>query len=404
MMTKFDEIKALDDQYFMNTYNPFDISIERGDGCKLYDTEGREYVDFLAGIAVNALGYNSPIINKAIKKQIKKVMLVSNYFYTEQRGLLARELIKGTHLGKAFFSNSGAEANECAIKLTRKYMKVHNMPDRYKILTATNSFHGRTLTTVTATGQIKYNEPFQPLPKGFEYVEFNNIEALKAALSAKDVAGFMIECIQGEGGVVPATQEYIKAARDITRKNNQLLIVDEIQTGATRTGTLYAFSQYRIKPDIVTLAKGIGGGFPIGATLATDNVASAFAKGDHGTTFGANPLACAVSYAVIKKLKSKAMREQVMELSDHFMNKLNDLKSYPFVHEIRGKGLMLGVQIDKSVSAKDIVLSMLDKGFIINTCGENVLRFVPPLIITKEEINAMMSALVLVLDQHKWGI
>ena len=399
-MNKFDKIKALDDKYFMNTYSPFDVAFERGEGCTLYDTEGVKYTDFLAGIAVNALGYKNPLINRTIKSQINKLMLVSNYFYTEQRGLLSRELIRGTHFGKAFLSNSGAEANECAIKLTRKYMKVNGMENKYKFVTAVNSFHGRTLATVTATGQAKYNLPFAPLPEGFVHVPYNDIDALKKALSDKEVAAFLIECVQGEGGVIPATDEYMKAAREITRKNKQLLIIDEIQTGGARTGNFYGYMHYNIKPDIITLAKAIGGGFPIGATVATDKVASAFAKGDHGTTYGANPLACAVSRAVVKKLRSKDMIEYVNEISAYFMSKLNMLKSYPFVKEIRGRGLMLGVELSDKIVAKDVVGAMLQRGFVINNCGNNVLRFVPPLIISKEEIDNMLINLKSELDKY----
>jgi predicted acetylornithine/succinylornithine family transaminase len=401
-MTKFDEIKALDDKYFMNTYSPYDVAFVRGDGCKLYDSEGREYTDFLAGIAVNALGYNHPVFNRAVKKQIKDLVIVSNYFYSEQRGLLARELIRGTHFGKAFFSNSGAEANECAFKLTRKYMKVHGMPEKFKIISAVNSFHGRTLATVTATGQPKYNLPFAPLPEGFSYIPYNDVEALKEALSGKDVAALLIECVQGEGGVIPATDEFMKTARALTKKNKQLLICDEIQTGCSRTGTFYAFQHYGIKPDIVTLAKAMGGGIPIGATVATDETASAFSKGDHGTTFGANPFACAVGYAVVKKLRSKAMLNDVNETGDYFKARLTRFTKYPFVKDIRGLGLMLGMELnEEQVKAKDIVKTMLGKGYVLNACGMNTLRFVPPFIIKKSEIDEMLEVLESVFDTFK---
>ncbi|MGI6700977.1 MAG: aspartate aminotransferase family protein [Christensenellales bacterium] len=400
-MSKFEQIKAIDDKYFMNTYSPYEIALVRGDECTLYDSEGRSYTDFLGGIAVNALGYNNPIIKRAVKKQLDKVILVSNYFYSEPRGLLAEQLVKGTHFNKVFLSNSGAEANECAIKLTRKYMKVNGMADKFKIVTALNSFHGRTLATVTATGQAKYNEPFAPLPEGFTYVPFNDIDALKKALSEDGVAAFMIECIQGEGGVLPATVEYMKAAREITKKNKQLLIIDEIQTGGSRTGTFYAYKQYNIKPDIVTLAKAIGGGLPISATVATDKVASAFNKGDHGTTYGANPLTCSVALAVVKKLKSKAMLDYVKETGEYFMEKLENFRKYAFVKDIRGKGLMIGVEFDKQITVKDIVIKMLDKGYILNACGNNVLRFIPPLIIKKSDIDNMLEALDAVMREMR---
>lgn len=392
-MNKLEKIKATDDKYLLNPYVPFDIAFEKGEGNKLYDTEGNEYIDFLGGIAVNCLGYNSKIINNAIKKQIRKVIITSNYFYNEQRGQLAKVLAKNVNLKKTFFSNSGAEANECAIKLARKYMKKKGMPEKYKIITALNSFHGRTLATVTATGQEKYNKPFAPLPSGFEYVEFNNVEQLKTALSQKDVAGVMLEVIQGEGGIIPATQEYIDVARALTKKNKQLLIIDEIQTGASRTGEFYAHTHYNIKPDIVTMAKGIGGGYPIGATIATNAVAEAFDKGDHGTTFGGNSLACGVASAVCKKLRKKEFLAEINEKSEYFIDKLMEFSVYPVVKEIRGKGLMLGMALDNTVVAKDIVIEMLKKGFILNVCGNNVLRFVPPLTITKNEIDLMTTEL-----------
>ena len=279
-------------------------------------------------------------------------------------------------------------------------MKVNGMADKFKIVTALNSFHGRTLATVTATGQAKYNEPFAPLPEGFTYVPFNDIDALKSIIRRRRRRVYD-RVHSGRRRRVTATVEYMKAAREITKKNKQLLIIDEIQTGGSRTGTFYAYKQYNIKPDIVTLAKAIGGGLPISATVATDKVASAFNKGDHGTTYGANPLTCSVALAVVKKLKSKAMLDYVKETGEYFMEKLENFRKYAFVKDIRGKGLMIGVEFDKQITVKDIVIKMLDKGYILNACGNNVLRFIPPLIIKKSDIDNMLEALDAVMREMR---
>ncbi len=402
-MNKINQIKEKTDQFFMNTYAPYDISFEDGEGSKLIDSEGKEYIDFLAGIAVNCLGYKNKTILKAIRHYMKKPMCTSGYFLNYERALLAEQLVKGTHFNKVFFGNSGAEANECALKLVKKYAKVHGTPEKYKIITAYNSFHGRTLATVAATGQTKYNEVFTPLPAGLGiYIPYNDIDALKVALADPEVCALMIEPLQGEGGIVPATAEYMKAARAITKRNKQLLILDEIQTGAGRTGTFYCYKQYGIKPDIVTLAKAIGGGIPISACVATDEAADAFNVGDHGTTFGGNPFCTGIAYEVVKKLKSKAMRDHINETGAYFKKRLiDDFSCYSYIKEVRGLGLMLGLDIDDTVSAKKIVGTMLERGYILNSCGKNVLRFVPPLVITTEEIDAMLNELKKLFDSLK---
>lgn len=392
-MTNFEKIKQQDDAYFMNTYSPHDIAIASGNGCVVTDSEGNEYVDFLAGIAVNALGYNNPVFINALTEQAKKMTVCSNYFYSEARGLAAEQLVAGTGLGKVFFGNSGAEANECAFKLARRYMK-DNGSGRYKIVSALHSFHGRTLAAVSATGQTKYNAPFGPLPAGIGdfYIPFNDVAALEKALEDDKVAAILLETVQGEGGILPASEEYMKAARELTKKHGVLLILDEVQCGAGRTGTFWAFEQYGICPDIIAAAKGIGGGFPIAACIATDEVASAFHKGDHGTTFGANPLACAVCYAVCKEIRKPGFLQSVQDKGAYLVNALSTIK-HPAVKAVRGKGLMVGMELDESVSAKEIVEGMFKKGFILNVCGHNVLRFVPPLVIEKEQIDAMVTAL-----------
>ena len=399
-MAKFEEIKTRDKEFFMNTYAPVDVAFESGNGCYLTDTEGNEYLDFLAGIAVNALGYNHPVFVNAITEQAKKVCIISNYFYNETRGLMAEQLVKGTHLKKAFFGNSGAEANECAIKLARKYFKVKG-ENRFKIVTAVQSFHGRTLATVTATGQEKYNKPFAPLPEGIGiYIPYNDEEALRNALEDNEVAGLMLEPIQGEGGIIPARDSYLKLADRLTKEKGVLLILDEVQTGAGRTGKFWAFEHYGITPDIITCAKGIGGGVPVSACLATENVANAFVPGDHGTTFGAQPLVTAVGYAVCSKIREEGFMEEVASKGEYLMQGLRKLNDNRIV-AVRGKGLIVGAETINGDFAKEVYNRMFKKGFILNVCGGKVLRFVPPLIITTEQIDQMLKVLKETLDEIK---
>ncbi len=399
-MAKFEEIKTRDKEFFMNTYAPVEVAFESGNGCYLTDTEGNEYLDFLAGIAVNALGYNHPVFVNAITEQAKKVCIISNYFYNETRGLMAEQLVKGTHLKKAFFGNSGAEANECAIKLARKYFKVKG-ENRFKIVTAVQSFHGRTLATVTATGQEKYNKPFAPLPEGIGiYIPYNDEEALRNALEDNEVAGLMLEPIQGEGGIIPASDSYLKLADRLTKEKGVLLILDEVQTGAGRTGKFWAFEHYGITPDIITCAKGIGGGVPVSACLATENVANAFVPGDHGTTFGAQPLVTAVGYAVCSKIREEGFMEEVASKGEYLMQGLRKLNDNRIV-AVRGKGLIVGAETINGDFAKEVYNRMFKKGFILNVCGGKVLRFVPPLIITTEQIDQMLKVLKETLDEIK---
>ncbi|MFA5450344.1 MAG: aspartate aminotransferase family protein [Clostridia bacterium] len=395
-MTNFKRIKEQDDKYFLNTYAPFDIAFVSGEGSTLTDSEGKTYTDFLSGIAVNCLGYNNPIFTNAIAEQAKKLTVISNYFYSEERGVLAKLLVEGTNLNKVFFGSSGAEVVECALKLARKYF-YNKGEKKFKIVSTLESFHGRTLGAVTLTGQPKYNLPFAPLPEGLGiYVPFNDIDALEKALSDPEVCAFLVEPVQGEGGVRPATKEYLRAARDITRKNGQLLILDEVQTGGGRTGKFWACEYFDVEPDILTAAKGIGGGFPIGACLATDEVAKAFYPGDHGTTFGASPLAMAVSAAVVKEIKKPNFMENVLRLGEHLKTGIKNINS-PYVKEVLGKGLMIGADLDPAIQAKDVVQEMLEKGFVLNACGKNILRFIPPLIITEQEIDNMLLALAPIL-------
>ncbi len=375
------KIIARDKQYILATYAPYDIVFEKGEGCFLYDTEGKKYLDFLAGIAVCALGHNNKKIIDAMMTQAQKVMLVSNYFYSQPRGLLAEKLMADTHFSKAFFTNSGAEANETALKVAKKYLNQQGK-GKYKVVTCTNSFHGRTIATVTATGQEKYNKPFAPMPDWFVYVPFDDKKALKDALNDDKVGMFLVECIQGEGGVIPASYEYMQYARELTQQNDQLLIIDEVQTGIMRTGKMYGYQNFDVQPDIITLAKGLGGGFPIGACLMTETVADALTVGDHGTTFGSNPLACSVALAVIEEVSSAQMKQHIQDVSQYMQSKLQPLKNHFAVKEVRGIGLMMGIQFHSTYSAGEIVKQLLEAGLVASAAGQNTLRFVPPLIVT----------------------
>lgn len=385
-------IKQITDTNGFDVFSKLDVCISHGKGCKLYDTEGREYTDFLAGIAVSCLGYGDEDIAAVIYSQAKKLIHISNLFYNEEQAKLIQKLTEDTIFDRAFICNSGAEANEAAIKLARKYFYQKGQK-RFKIITALNSFHGRTITTATATGQPKYSEPYKPLTPGFVYVPFNDIEALNTALNDGEVAAVMLETVQGEGGVIPATQDYLKEAEYLTKQAGALLIIDEVQTGAMRCGSFFSYDLYGITPDIVTLAKGLGAGFPVGVMLAQGETAKAFKKGDHGSTFGGNPLACACANAVIEKLNKKSFCAGVKQKGEYFIKALSALKKYSFVKEPRGKGLLVGLPLSENIDGKEIVIKMLEKGYIINCAGGNTLRFVPPLIISTEEIDSMIKEL-----------
>lgn len=395
----FEEIKNIQDNNYFDVFSRYNICLTHGKGCKLYDTEGKQYTDFLAGIAVNCLGYGDESITKAIGEQAKKLMHTSNLFYNEEQAKLIKTLTDNTGFDKVFLCNSGAEANEAAIKLARKYFYEKNI-NKFKIICALNSFHGRTITTATATGQPKYSAPYAPLTPGFVHIPFNDVQALKIALEDEKVAAVMLETIQGEGGVMPASESFMKAARELTQSKGLLLIVDEVQTGIMRCGKLFSFMNYGIKPDIITLAKALGGGFPIGAMLAVGEVAKAFKKGDHGSTFGGNPLACACANATLKKINNATFADEVIFKGKYLKQLLSKLYKYKFVEKVRGEGLLIGLPLKEEVSGKEIVVKMLEKRFIINCAGHNTLRFVPPLIISTREIEDMVNALDSVLSQY----
>ncbi len=384
------QVKALDSAYYMNTFGErLPIMPVKGEGVFLYDDEGKKYTDFLAGIAVSALGYNYPALVEAIKNQAQKICHISNYFYIEEQAVLAKMLVENTCADKVFFANTGAEANEGAIKLARAY-HYRKGAKRYGIVSANNSFHGRTLATVTATAQEKYQKPYAPLPTGFSYAPFGDIEALKAQID-DTTAAVILEPIQGEGGVVDGGEAYFKAVRELCDQTDTLLIFDEVQTGMGRTGTLFAYENYGIEPDIFTSAKALGGGLPIGAILAKE-FCCAFMPGDHGTTFGGNALCCAAGIAVMDTLTKNGFLDDVAKKGEYFKAKLKKL-AHTCIKEVRGRGLIIGAELDATKLAKDVQLSMLEKGFIIGIAGNNTLRFVPPLIISMEDIDALVNAL-----------
>ena len=382
---KTDEIKNKCDKYIMNTYGRQPIVLDHGHNQKVYDTDGNEYLDFFAGVAVNNLGQTNTKVVEALQKQAEKMMHCSNIYYNEPAADLSEKLAQLTKLDKVFFSNSGAEANEAAIKLARKYTKKEN------IITAVDSFHGRTMLTVTATGQDQYKLPFKPLPPGFKHVPFNNIDAIKETID-DNTAAIMLEVVQGEGGINVASKEYIKEVEKICKENKILLIIDEVQTGIGRCGEILASQIYDIKPDIVSLAKGLGSGFPIGATLATEEVSKGFEPGDHGSTFGGNPLACAVGNATLEVIKEDKILENTQTVGQYLQDQLKELKEkYNFIVDVRGLGLLQGAELN--FEGGEIVDKMREKGILINCTAGKVLRFAPPLTITKTDVDTLIKAL-----------
>jgi acetylornithine/N-succinyldiaminopimelate aminotransferase len=394
---KLNSIVEMDKKYFMNTFGSrTPVCFEYGKGINLWDTKGKKYYDFFAGIAVSALGHSHPKLVNAIKAQAEKFIHCSNLYYIEPQAKLAKVLVENSCADKVFFSNSGAEANEGAIKLAKIYFYKKGMSEKYEIITLKNSFHGRTLATVAATGQEKFQKPYLPLQPGFKSVPLNDFQALENAVNDSTCA-IMLEPIQGESGVNPATSEYMEKVRKLCDEKDILLIFDEVQTGLGRTGKLFAYQHFDVEPDIFTLAKALGGGFPIGALCAKDFVAKAFEPGDHGSTYAGNPLACAAGLAVLDVIINEGLVENSKNMGDYFIEKLSELsQKYPFISEIRGKGLMLGVQlsIDKAKEIKD---ECFDKGYLIGNVGSNILRILPPLIIAKEDIDRMIEVLDSVL-------
>ncbi len=387
------QVQELDKNYYMNTFGMrTPVCFTEGSGITLTDTEGKKYKDFFAGIAVNCLGYAYPRMVRELQEQIAKLTHVSNVFYTENQARLAELLVKNSCGDKVFFANTGAEANEGAIKLAKKYFVEKNQPEKREFITLRNSFHGRTLATVAATGQEKYQKPYRPLIEKFIHVDANDIDGLHGAMN-ENTAALMIELIQGEGGVIPLNKEYVDAAAKLCRENNTLLIIDEVQTGIGRTGKMFAYEWYGIEPDIVTMAKGLGGGIPIGAFVAKAEVAAAFKPSDHGTTFGGNPLSARAGLVVVDELLNNGVLENAAKVGEYFMAELKKLVGVcTKIKEVRGKGLIIGVALNGDIS-KEITSALRDKGFIVGTAGSSVLRIVPPLILTKADVDDFTAAL-----------
>ncbi|RMD47055.1 MAG: aspartate aminotransferase family protein [Aquificota bacterium] len=378
-------------KYLIGNYARYPVSFVKGEGVFLYDSEGKRYIDMLAGIAVNTLGYNHPSLTETICKQAKEILHVSNLFYIQPQIDVAKMLVENTCGDKVFFCNSGAEANEAAIKLARRYF-YDKGENRFEIITFEGGFHGRTLATVKATAQPKYQEGFEPLPEGFKYAKLNDIDSVKKQITDK-TAGVMIEIIQGEGGVRPAEKIFLEELYKLCKEKGILFIVDEVQTGIGRTGKLFAYQHFNIEPDIITSAKGLGGGVPIGAVIAKEKIAKSFVPGTHGSTFGGNYLATAAAKVVLKEILKEGFLKDVIEKGNYLKENLEKLGLKP-----RGMGLMLGCPLPEDKKASDIALKALQKGLIIGTAGENTLRFVPPLIIKKSDIDEALEILKSVLD------
>lgn len=384
--------KDFDKKYCMQVFAPLDVAFVRGKGSYLYDTDGKKYLDMIGGIAVNSVGHGHPKLVKAISEQAKNLIHCSNYYYIPSRSELAYRLCKQSFADKVFFSNSGAEANEAAIKLARGYFHYKGI-DRYEIITAKMSFHGRTLATVAATGQPKFSQPFEPVMPGFKYVEFNDIGALQEAITDK-TAAIMLELIQGESGVNPAAPDYIHAVRKLCNEHGILFIDDEIQTGVGRTGKMFCYEHYGVYPDIMTLAKGLAGGVPIGATLCSDEVATGFHVGDHGSTFGGNPLATTAANKVLDIIQDELLVANAGEVGDALMDKLQTIKAkYPKIRQVRGRGLLIGIEFDPLISAQMMREVLMEKGFLVSAIGTSTIRIAPPLNITKMEAMSFATAL-----------
>lgn len=381
----YQELKAEENQYVMNTYGRFPIALDHGEGATVWDVEGKKYIDLASGIGVNCMGYNNQKIIDAITAQAHKLMHVSNLFTTEPMVQVAKKLVEKTHLnGKVFFANSGAEANEGAIKLARKYSYDKYGEGRYKIVTLINSFHGRTVTTLKATGQDRFHNYFFPFTEGFDYAVANDFDSVRKKVDDMTCA-VMMELVQGEGGVLPLDSDFVKQVEALCREKDLLLIIDEVQTGIGRTGSLFCFQQYDIRPDVVTMAKGLGGGMPIGAVLAAESCSKVLTPGTHATTFGGTPIVCAAANAVLDTVGDGQFLSQVREKGEYLKNGILALGS-PNIHGVRGMGLMLGIIVDEGKHAA-FANKLIEKGVLAITAGKNAVRLLPPLTISKEEMD-----------------
>jgi predicted acetylornithine/succinylornithine family transaminase len=390
-MTNWQELAA---EYFMNTVERVPVTLVKGEGCYVWDDKGKKYLDFVAGWAVNSLGHSHPVLARAIARQARTLIQVSNQFYSVPQIQLAELLVKNSCLQKVFLCNSGAEANEGAIKLARRYGARH-LNGAYEVISVTGSFHGRTLAMVAASGQAKYQQPYLPLPTGFINVDFNDFNAIKSATGEKTCA-VMLEPVQGEAGVKIPDKAYLKAVRDWCTEKGILMILDEVQTGIGRLGTLFGYEQFGIEPDVMTLAKGLGGGVPIGAIMAKEK-AAVFVPGEHGSTFGGNPLTCAAAYATLKYILDNDVVGHVKTVGKHLLDGLGKLKrKYAFVTDVRGLGLLSAIEFKEEIG-KAVLMACLENGLLVNRVRPNALRFMPSLIVSREEIDEALGILDRVL-------
>ena len=381
----------------IHTYNRYQIVLDKGDGVRLYDTDGKEYLDFGSGIAVFALGYNNKEYNDALKAQIDKLIHTSNYFYNEPAAKAAKALTSASGMDRVFFTNSGTEAVEGAIKLAKKYAYLKDGSTDHEIIAMEHSFHGRSMGALAVTGNKHYQEAFGPMIPGIRFAQFNNLASVKELVNDKTCA-IIFETIQGEGGVYPAKKEFIEGVRKLCDEKGILLILDEIQCGMGRSGSMFAFQQYGVKPDIVTSAKALGCGVPIGAFMATEQVAKALVPGDHGTTYGGNPLACAAAVEVFRLFDKLNVTDNVKNVGKYLETQLKSLvEKYDTVKAQRGIGLIQGIEL--TVNPKDVIAKCLDNGLILFSAGTNVIRFVPPLVITRDDVDQMMVRLKKALDE-----
>lgn len=391
-----DKIIETAEEHLIHTYNRYQIVLDKGDGVRLYDKNGKEYLDFGAGIAVFALGYNNKEYNDTLKNQIDKLIHTSNYFYNEPAAQAAQAITKASGMDRVFFTNSGTEAVEGAVKLAKKYAYLKTGSTDHEIIAMEHSFHGRSMGALAVTGNKHYREAFGPMIPGIKFAQFNDLDSVKALVNDKTCA-IIFETVQGEGGVYPATKEFIEGVRKLCDERGILLILDEIQCGMGRTGSMFAYQQYEVKPDIVTVAKALGCGVPVGAFLATDEVAKALVPGDHGSTYGGNPLSCAAAVKVFELFDKLDVLNNVRTVGDYLKNELEKIVAdYDIVEERRGLGLIQGLQL--SINPKNVIAQALDNGLILFSAGTNVIRFVPPLVITKEDVDLMIIKLREALD------
>ena len=386
----FEQIKEQEQTYVLHTYGRVDAALVKGENARAWDVEGKEYIDFTAGIGVNALGYSDPEWAAAVAAQAGKIQHMCNYYYCPENTALAQELSEASGMAKAFFCNSGAEANECAIKVARKYGEQRGAG---KIVTLVNSFHGRTLTTLAATGQEGFHKDFLPLTEGFVYAQAGDLESVKALLDGS-VCAVLLEMVQGEGGVIPMEEDFVKGLEQLCRERDVLLMIDEVQTGVGRTGTFYAYQGYGVHPDVVTTAKGLAGGLPIGACLVSGKLGDILKPGMNGSTFGGNPVACAGARVVVRRVGDPGFLQSVKEKGAYLKEKL---EAMPQVEYVRGKGLMLGVKL-KGKDAHEVLVECAKQGLLILTAKELV-RFLPPLTITKEDMDQGLAIFQKVLEQ-----